>query len=331
VADDMAGESRKILSIDGGGIRGLIPALVLRRIEGRTGKPIAELFDVIAGTSTGGILALGLTCPGEDGRPRYTAADLAEMYVQDGTTIFPQELLGWVRQLLEPKYSSKGRDAILARQLGEARLKDALTEVVITAYDIFARRPRFFRSALAKRSAEEDFLMCDVARATSAAPTYFEPVRMHAEGVETPYVLVDGGVFANNPGMCAFVDKSTVQGEVERTLMVSLGTGSLIRRYRYEQARHWGALRWAQPVIDVFLDGESETVDYQLQTILGDRYHRFQVELNLASDELDDASAHNVEELERQADELLQEHGEELDRVCDKLMKRSSTAELGVN
>jgi uncharacterized protein len=321
-------ESKAILSIDGGGIRGLIPALVLGRIEGRTGKPIAELFDVIAGTSTGGILALGLTCPGKGGRPRYTAADLAEMYVKDGTTIFPHECLGKVRQLIEPKYSSKGRDAVLAQRLGEARLKDALTEVVITAYDITARKPRFFRSVRAKQSPEADFAMRDLARATSAAPTYFEPVRLPVARAAKPYVLVDGGVFANNPGMCAFVDDSTVQGEVERTLMVSLGTGELIRPYRYRCAKHWGALQWAQPVIDVFLDGESDTVNYQLKTILGKRYHRFQVKLTSASDNLDDASASNIEKLEHQAEELLenQDKREELDRVCDKLMKRSPPA-----
>jgi patatin-like phospholipase/acyl hydrolase len=312
---------RKILSIDGGGIRGLIPALVLARIEGRTGKRIADLFDVIAGTSTGGILALGLTCPGEDGSPRYTAADLARMYIDDGATIFPHELLGRVRQLFEPKYSSKGRDDVLARQLGDARLKDALTEVLVTAYDITARKPRFFRSALAKHSPDEDFPMSDIARATSAAPTYFEPVQLQVEGLKAPYVLVDGGVFANNPGMCAFVDRTTVKAELERTTMVSLGTGSLVRPYRYGQAKHWGALRWAQPVIDVFMDGESDTVDYQLRTILGERYHRFQVELDIASDNLDDASPRNIEDLERQAEELLDLHGDELDRVCELLTR----------
>jgi patatin-like phospholipase/acyl hydrolase len=250
------------------------------------------------------------------------------MYVKDGTSIFPHELLGKVRQLVEPKYSSKGRDAVLAQRLREARLKDALTEVVITAYDITAREPRFFRSVRARESAEADFAMCDIARATSAAPTYFEPVRLPVEGTAKPYVLVDGGVFANNPGMCAFVDESTVQGEVERTLMVSLGTGELTRPYHYRCAKHWGALQWAQPVIDVFLDGESDTVDYQLKTILGTRYHRFQVKLTIASDNLDDASASNIEKLERQAEKLLEDEREELDRVCDKLMERPSVAEL---
>ena len=78
----------KILSIDGGGIRGLIPAVVLAEIEKRTGKPASELFDLIAGTSTGGILALGLTCPAADGRPRYSAERLIDLYQKEGNRIF---------------------------------------------------------------------------------------------------------------------------------------------------------------------------------------------------------------------------------------------------
>ena len=78
----------KILSIDGGGIRGIIPAIVLAEIERRTGRPTAQLFDLVAGTSTGGILALGLTIPKTTGAPLYTARSLAEMYEREGSRIF---------------------------------------------------------------------------------------------------------------------------------------------------------------------------------------------------------------------------------------------------
>src|SRR5918995_672220 len=83
----------KVLSIDGGGIRGIIPAMVLARLEKQTGRPIAEMFDLIAGTSTGGILALGLTLPSDDGKPRYAAKDLLELYEKDGSRIFPRSVL----------------------------------------------------------------------------------------------------------------------------------------------------------------------------------------------------------------------------------------------
>jgi len=312
-------EFQKILSIDGGGIRGLIPAVVLDRIEQRTGRPIAELFDVIAGTSTGGILALGLTCAGEDGQPRYNAAQLAELYINEGSTIFPHEIFAKERQLVGPKYPASGRERVLSDKLGAARLKDALTDVIVTAYDIERRSPVFFRSALAKRSADHDFLARDVALATSAAPTYFPPVRLPAVAPQPDYALVDGGVFANNPGMCAFVDDTTVNGDSERTLMVSLGTGVLTRRFAYEDAKGWGLLEWAPRVLDVVFDGVSDTVNYQLETLLGGRYHRLQAVLDKASDSMDDASKRNLEDLALQANGLLDQAEEQLEEICTAL------------
>ncbi|MEO1088356.1 MAG: patatin-like phospholipase family protein, partial [Acidobacteriota bacterium] len=87
--------TRKILAIDGGGIRGLIPALVLEAMEEKTGRPVSEIFDLVAGTSTGGILALGLVRPGDGGGPAYSAADLAELYERRGGQIFTSS--GWHR------------------------------------------------------------------------------------------------------------------------------------------------------------------------------------------------------------------------------------------
>jgi patatin-like phospholipase/acyl hydrolase len=310
-----------ILSIDGGGIRGLIPAIVLERMEQITGRPIASLFKIIAGTSTGGILALGLSCCDETGAPRYKASDLVEMYTKDAQTIFPHEFLPKVRSVIQPKYPAKGRAAVLQKKLGDGRLRDTATEVIVTSYDIERRQPFFFRSALAKRNPEHDFAIRDVALATSAAPTYFEPVCLKSAEPERPFVLVDGGVFANNPGMCAFVDESSVKGTVEGTLMVSLGTGSLTRPFRYEEAKKWGVLRWAPHVLDVVFDGVSDAVDFQLAQLLGrDRYQRFQVGLDIAKDEMDDVQPSNIENLIAQAGELLSKESARLEAVCEQLV-----------
>jgi patatin-like phospholipase/acyl hydrolase len=315
-------DTKAILSIDGGGIRGLIPALVLAHIEERTGAAIADLFDVIAGTSTGGILALGLTCP-QDGRPRYTALDLAEVYEREGARIFPHEFLGVVRQLFGPKYPSRGRRRVLRDKLGDERLKDALAEVIVTAYDIQTRRPVFFRKALAaSEPATRDFPMREVALATSAAPTYFEPVQMLTQDGSEELVLVDGGVFANNPAMCAFVDRTTVEGERDRALVVSLGTGSLTHPYRYAQARRWGLIGWGPHILDVVFDGVSESVEYELETILAGGYHRFQIELTGVSDRMDDAQAPNIEHLKAKAGELIASRRTELDALCEQLAAR---------
>jgi patatin-like phospholipase/acyl hydrolase len=341
----------KVLSIDGGGIRGIIPAMVLARIEKLTGRPIAEMFDMIAGTSTGGILALGLTLPSDDGKPRYAAKDLLELYEKDGSRIFPRSVLSRipvlrrisvshpirsVRGVAEEKYSSKGIEGVLQKYFAEARLKDALTRVFVTSYEIQLRQPFFFRSEKAKNEADYDFPMRQVARATSAAPTYFEPAKVEAEeDLVDYYALVDGGVFANNPAMCAYVEARKIldaQGlglpaETE-LLMVSLGTGQLTDHLRYEKAKGWGLLEWARPLIDVVFDGVSDTVDFQLKELLPRRdglrrYYRFQTELGDVSDALDNAEPENVRDLKLLARTVIDSEEESLSELYEQLERNA--------
>jgi patatin-like phospholipase/acyl hydrolase len=309
----------KVLCIDGGGIRGLIPALVLAEIEQRTGRRIAELVDLVAGTSTGGILACGLTRPGPDGRPLYSAQELAGIYVEEGPRIFHRSLLkrifsvdGWV----DERYDDDGLDAALARYLGEATLSQALADVLVTAYEISDRLAFFFRSARARSDPAYDFPLVQVARATGAAPSYFEPAEATDVAGARTYPLVDGGVFAVNPSMCALADVTAAGRADELRLMLSLGTGEHTRSYSFEQTRSWGQLEWARPVLDMVFDGVADTTDFEAATLMGDRYVRLQTELNIASDDLDDASDSNLAALRREAEQLIAASQEELDRVC---------------
>jgi uncharacterized protein len=309
-----------ILSIDGGGIRGIIPAVVLAEIERRLDSPTASLFDVIAGTSTGGLIALALTRPGDDGRPRLSADDVVALYEQNGARIFPHEVFGRLRQLVDEKYSDKGLNEVLDEQLGDARLKDALTDVIVTAYDLGRRQPVFFRSARARLDPEPyDFAMRDVARATAAAPTYFEPAVVDVPPPEPDLGLIDGGVFATNPGMCAFVDAYAGQAQVDQTLLVSLGTGSLTRPISVDDAKGWGLARWAPHILDVVFDGVSDTVDYQLTQVLGGNYYRLQTALTKANDDMDDASRENIANLKREGLDLVARESAKLDEICERL------------
>ena len=129
----------KILAIDGGGIRGLIPAIVLADLERRTGRRTAEMFDLIAGTSTGGILACGLTRPGDDGAPAFTAADLIGLYESEGPEIFHRSLLKRIESVegyVDERYDDVGLNAALRRYLDGTRLSQAVTDLFITAYEI---------------------------------------------------------------------------------------------------------------------------------------------------------------------------------------------------
>jgi hypothetical protein len=292
----------KVLSIDGGGIRGLIPALVLAEVERRTGRRIAELVDFIAGTSTGGILACALGKP--DPLP---AAEIAALYEEEGPRIFSRSLVKRVTSadgFLDERYDDKGLVRALGRYLGATRMTEAAVPLLLTAYDTERRAVHFLRS----RGDGSNATMVDAAHATSAAPTYFEPVRIGAA------TLIDGGVFAINPALCAYAD---VAGTLD--LLLSLGTGSLTRRLPYDDVKDWGQLEWVRPLIDVVFDGGQDAVDFQLRALISERYVRLQTELREASDDLDDASRANLARLRREAERLIADRGAEIDDVCGRL------------
>jgi patatin-like phospholipase/acyl hydrolase len=285
----------KALAIDGGGIRGLIPALVLAEIEARTGRPIATMVDLIAGTSTGGIIACALTRP--DPMP---AEEIAAIYEVDGPSIFDRsavKIITSANGYLDERYDADGLVASLQRHLGTTRLAQATTRVLICVYDLQARQ------ALLLRSDSDDVSMVDAAHATSAAPTYFEPVRLGAR------TLVDGGVFAINPAVFAYV-------EAAPDLLLSLGTGSHTRPLPYDDVKGWGRLEWAEPIIDVVFDASADAVDAQLTALAGERYLRLQTRLIEASDDLDDASPENLAALRREAERLIAERDADIDRAC---------------
>jgi len=315
----------RILTIDGGGIRGIIPALVLAELEERTGRRVAELFDLVAGTSTGGILAAALTRPADDGvTPRFKARDLVGLYEAEGPEIFSRSLIKRVRSVdgwLDERYDDAGLNAALRRYLDGQRLSEALTDVLITAYDLEGRRAFFFRSGRARSEPERDFTLVDACRATAAAPTYFEPARVTDVAGARSRALIDGGVFATNPVVVALADVAREgQGLEGLDLVVSLGTGSHTRPLPYERVRGWGQLEWARSIVDVVFDGVADTTDFAAAQILGpERYVRLQTRLDKASDNLDDASPRNMAALREEGTRLLKEQAADVDRVVERL------------
>jgi predicted acylesterase/phospholipase RssA len=324
VNEETTGVTRplRVLSLDGGGIRGVIPATVLAELERRTGKRTAEMFDLIAGTSTGGILALGLTTPdpADETKPRYRAEDLVALYAEKGGTIFSRSL--WHRLitlfgLLGSKYAVRGLDETLRTFFGDNRLKDAVTEVLITSYDLESRDSWFLARHKARSDTKSDFKMRDVARATSAAPTYFRPERL---SVSPPTAMVDGGVFANNPAMCGYVETIKLHGEQD-IIVVSLGTGEVKTPIHYRQARLWGLIGWVRPLIGIFMDGVAATVEHQLSWLLPDRngqprYFRFQADLPAGMGSMDNTSPDHIAALKQQAQRILDSNQPQIADLC---------------
>ncbi len=285
---------------------------MLTELERRAGRRVFEMFDLIAGTSTGGILACALCAP--DPLP---ASELVALYQEEGPKIFDRSLFQRIRSadgLLDEKYDDAALDRALERFLGHKRLRETRPDLLVPAYDTALPGPYFFKTTKARATPEsDDFPLSAVARATSAAPTYFEPLEAGERA------LLDGGVFAINPAMSAFAE---VLKEVDarEVVLLSLGTGERTRRRSFDEIKDWGVARWARPILDVVFDGASDAVHYQLDHVLGgERYWRLQTELAIASDYLDDASEDNLAKLRGHADELIREQSAVLDAALARL------------
>jgi patatin-like phospholipase/acyl hydrolase len=304
---------KRILSIDGGGIRGIIPAVVLAHLEQVTRKPISELFDLVVGTSTGGILACALTRAGALRRPLYTAHDLVDLYRERGHDVFNGSVWQRISTLggvLDEMYDHEGLEGVLHHYLGDSLLCDALTHTMVTAYDIERRQTIFFKSW---RERFEHISCVQACRATSAAPTYFEPAIVDLDDAER--ALIDGGVFINSPAVSAYAEALKLFPG-EEFQMLSLGTGELTRKIPIEDSRTWGKAGWLMPLLSCMFDGMADAADHQMRLFLGDNYQRLQLTLEGANDDMDDASAENIAALENLATKLIKTKQDQLAQIA---------------
>jgi predicted acylesterase/phospholipase RssA len=323
----------KILSIDGGGIRGVIPAMILQRLEEMTGGPIVKRFDLISGTSTGGVMTLLLTKPkpGSDGEPMYRAKDIVDLYVDHGKEMFSRSLWyklvslnGW----LMPKYPEKSVQSTLQSYLDRgqrAQLKDLLTDVLITSYDIQQRRPLYFKRCDARDFPYLNFYLSDAARGTSAAPTFFPTVKITSIDGSANYYLIDGGLVANNPTNLAIAQAISQHGSDTRPLVVSLGTGSYEAPLAYRKVRRWGLFGWAPGILEVMFDGVSGAVDTISEEVVPalsapGYYFRFQVSLSKGDDAMDNYDPANLEILQSLTIKMMDEREEDMQSLAKALM-----------
>ncbi len=310
-------KSIKVLAIDGGGIRGIIPAVILSELQKRLGKELWQAFDLIAGTSTGGIIALGIGTACNNGGP-YSPDQLVGMYVQNGPAIFRKTWVTPERELILPKYSPEALETTLETFFKDTDFRSALTPLLISSYDLQSQLPFFFKSHRIAASPEYNWKVVSLARATSAAPTFFPPYHL-IKGAED-YALVDGGVFVNNPSMAAYAEARSLYPDASEVVVVSAGTGNRQDSIKFAAAEKWGLIGWAKEIVPVLMDSVSESVDFELKTMLGTNYCRLQVDdLQEASSEMDDVSPENLANLQAVAKRYVSSNSGYLDDVCAKL------------
>ncbi|XP_075667897.1 patatin-like protein 2, partial [Castanea sativa] len=290
-----------VLSINGGGIRGIIPGFILnflefelQKIDGPEAR-IADYFDVIAGTSTVGLVTTMPTAPNENKRPMYSAKDIKAFYFDNGPKIFPQDRSPFaqatklIKAITGPKCDGKYLHSLLKEKLGNTQLHHTLTNVVIPTFDMKQLQPAIFSSYEVKNHAHFDALLSDICFGTSAAPTYFPAHNFDTKdstGRVRKFNLIDGGVAANNQALIAIgeVTKEINRGspnfssiktaDYGRFLVLSLGTGStkVDEKYTAKEAAWWGIFGWltsghSAPLVDVFTQASADIVDFHISVV----------------------------------------------------------------
>lgn len=332
---------RFILSIDGGGIRGLVPALVLDDLVGRLAKrgrrePLHRCFDLIAGTSAGALVAAALAAPrkgGQSDEAVATPAELVELFREEGPRVFAADFWQRLRSgILIPglrlaRYSASSLEALLQERFGDVRVHEALTGLVVTAYDTENRQAVFITNGRDRNGAPSaDFFLREALRGSTATPTFFVPAQARDLSAGRTRTLIDGAVFANDPGVAAFVEGRKLGWSRDEIALLSLGTGYEDQAYGRKEVSSWGLLGWLDPrkgvpILSMMMQGQASTASYQAERLLprddGAVYCRIDGQLTGASDALDDASSKNIAELERFAGMLIAQHENALEAFAD--------------
>ena len=281
----------RVISFDGGGVRGVIPVVLLQRLQREPGLgDLLAKADLFAGTSTGGLIALSLA-------GAITLDTLLDLYEQRAGEIFHKTLLDDIRdldRLIGASYKRKNLSRQLHDVFGDRRLDQLDKRVIVPAFDLdnespdpTARtwKPKIFHNFPGVDS-DGDQLAYKVGTYTASAPTYFPT----ADG------YVDGGVFATNPAMCALAqtqdprNEPSDSGALDELILLSFGTGHSLQ-YIEGPSHDWGYVQWIKPLINLMLDGVNGIADYQCRQVLRDRYYRvapvFPPDVSIAEDDVD--------------------------------------------
>ncbi len=340
-----------ILTIDGGGVRGVVPARILQEIEERTGKPIAALFDMVGGTSTGAIIGGGLVIPDtqDPTKPRFSAKEILSFYHDMAPRVFPEMRFKSIRKFSSGAlYDPKPLEDILEKKFGNAKMRDMLTSFLVPATDIKNFKPVWITHLKGRKDASEEgwgsMLLRDALRATTTAPTFF-PARYFETtpnedmpGVKHRHALIDGGFFGGNTMRHLMAQAKKMAPPDAEIIVVHIGTGHIKNSVSPEEFNAMGPLGLmskANGSILISLVSHMAVMDVENDTReeLGDRLFRFDAIIdpeknpNCPSTSLDDARPENLQRLEVLAQDIIKSRSHDLDRLCIILQQRSFAEE----
>ncbi|MFA5713700.1 MAG: patatin-like phospholipase family protein [Bacteroidales bacterium] len=338
---------KAILSIDGGGVRGILPASIVAHIErrvqqksGNSNARIAYCFDLFGGTSAGGILtALYLTPSSPTSKtPKYSATQILELYSQMAPQIFSKKIEYRLRSgfgLFGSRYNKETLYRLSKEIIGDSLLSEALAESLITAYDLSNRKALLFtKNSTRKYGDMADYRLRDIACATSAAPSYFAPANIKAKDGGKRH-LIDGGIYASNPTMCTLVDAFKIWPNtgLDQIYLLSLGCGKVVKPYHPHRTKRFGYIHWLNPVLDLLISSVAETTDHQVMQLFrlahsSQNYIRVEPSILNASSRIDNAKPENMRRLLAAAGNWIDHNGVLIEEISNTLVEKLSKKEL---
>jgi len=299
---ETAQKSFRILSIDGGGVRGIIPARILQAFEEITAKPISKIFDLIVGTSTGGLIALGLTYGDSAKQPKFSAKEIVNIYLNHSPQIFSRSLLHTLitgAGLWGAKYSRDPLDKMLNSLFSTGLLSQAICPVIVPTYSLIKGLPNLFMSHKSDPNTA-DYFIRDVAGATNSAPTYFPP-KEFTDSLGNIHIEADGGIFANNPEVIGVTEAYSLDPKLNRQdiELISIGTGSPKLAESSHNLINAGVIGWVMKanLIDLMIDANSAWTTEEISTLYSTKAKRLQIPLPARLAALDNASSENLHSL----------------------------------
>jgi uncharacterized protein len=308
----------QILSIDGGGVKGLIPLRIIMEIVKRTQFPIHELFDGFAGTSAGSLLLNALLIPGDKQGAKYTPEDLWDLVDLEFPLIFKRSYWKQIKSgfgIFQPLYSSRTLEKSIKKIMGEALFKNQLKDILVPAFNMHTFEPMVFTRHQARTEMEKSALkVSDVVLSSSSAPTFFSPFKLNEER------FIDGGTFANNPSILAYCQGRELLGNESDIHMLSIGCGAVNYADEFKRFIDGGKLKWFPRLVEIFLSGTEKISNHIATKLLNKNYERIEVPIKLAHNRLDDASKSNLSYLKSSAEQWIAMNESYLDRLCKDLI-----------
>lgn len=339
---------KTVLSLDGGGIRGIISSYILCHLENQLKYiannneiKLADYVDFVAGTSTGSIIGSLMLTPSLDNKKsaQYSMCEIVYLYTKLGPNVFSNSIWNKIRSLwglIHPKFSKTYIEDSLLDMLGEIEMKDLIKPCLFTGYDIDKRRINIFTNNDMNKKYHY-YQVKDIIRGSTSIPAFFPPAYFK---INNDYnTLIDGGVFANNPALVAYTEISKTCFDSKKpesfypsdVLMISIGSGrGGIESYKYSKVKKWGMAKWLIPILDILLSAASDVVDYQIKKLfesyyVPENYYRINPTIKYGSNSAVDTSEKNMQNLITDAKNYIESNRIYLNDLALKIYENKST------